>query len=181
MLVLIFAIVMLVVLVDIFWLVNLIYAQIFGAPTVYSSVKAVKDALNLAGLKKGQTIVDLGCGDARALIIASREFGANGIGIERSPFCFLKSKINVYLSGQKNIRIFFGNFKKFESEIGEADLIYLYLLNSVLRKMESWIFSILGKGAKIVSLSFYFVDHGAVDQMETRTLHRPTKIFLYKK
>ena len=130
----------------------------------------------LAGRVK---VLDLGCGDARSLIIAAREFEAKGVGIERSPYCYLKSKLNVFLSGQKNIRILFGDFQKYEREIMKADVVYVYLLNSALKKIEVWIFASLKNNAKIVSLCFEFPNHKPKRIMETTNLGRKTKLRLY--
>jgi SAM-dependent methyltransferase len=179
MLIIVQTIILIVVLSVAFWQLCLIYAQVLGAPTVYANKKAIIDACNLAGLKKGQTLIDLGCGDGRSLIIAAREFGARGIGIERSPFCYLKSKLNVFLSGQKNIKILFGDFHKFDNEIKKADLVYVYLLNSVLTKIESWLFASIDRNCKIVSLAFDFPNHQPKKIIETKNLGRTTKLRLY--
>lgn len=169
----------LVLLVVAFWQVCLIYAQILGAPSVYANKNAIIDACRLAGLKKGETLVDLGCGDGRSLIIAVREFGAKGIGIERSPYCYLKSKLNVFLSGQKNIKILFGDIQKYDREVSNADVIYVYLLNSVLKKIEDWIFSTMGSDTKIVSLAFKFPNRKPSQTSETWNLGRKTNLRLY--
>lgn len=169
-----------ILLIEIFWLLCLTFSQIFGAPTVYSSKKAIFDALKLSDLKKGETIIDLGCGNARSLIIAAQEFGAKGIGFEYSLFYYLIARWRVYLSGNnKNIKIFFGNFKKAEKYLENADVVYLYLLNSVLKKIEIWLFKSVGKKTKIVSLAFYFPNHKPKKVIDTKTLGQKTKIRLY--
>ena len=166
----------------IFWLLSLIFAQAFGAPTVYSSKKAVFDALKLSNIKKGEVIIDLGCGDARTLILAAREFGAKGIGVDRSPFCSLKSKLNVLLSRQrKNIHIYFGDFSKIENFLPEADVVFLYLLNSANQKIENWLFDKISKKTRVVSLAFQFKNHFPKKSEKTVTLGRITPIYLYKK
>jgi len=162
-----------------FWQVCLIYAQVLGAPTVYANKEAILEGCKLAGLKKGQILIDLGCGDGRSLIIAAREFGAKGIGIERSPYCFLKSKLNVFLSGQRNIKILFGDIQKYEKEIKKADVIYVYLLNSVLGKIENWLFSSIGVNTKIISLAFSFPNFRPRKTKAVENLGRTTELKLY--
>lgn len=171
----------LVILLTLFWLINLFYAQIFGAPSVFASNQAVKDALALAIMKNGQTLIDLGCGDGRSLILASKIYGAKGIGIERSPYCYLKSRFNVWQAKEsKNIKILFGDFRKFENEIKKADIIYIYLLNSVLAQMEDWIFKTIEPKTKIVSLAFIFPNHEPLAKKETRNLGIKTYVRLYE-
>jgi len=174
--------ILIVLLIVIFWLICLIFAQIFGAPTVYSSKKAIIDTLKLAGLKKDELVIDLGCGNARVLILAAKEFGAQGIGIDRSPFCFLRSKLSVFLSGQREkIKIVFGDFEKVESHLSKADVIYLYLLNSANRKIENWLFKNISSKTRIVSLAFTFSKHSPKKSIFTKTLGRKTQTSLYIK
>src|SRR6185437_10432417 len=54
---------------------------------------------NLAKVKKGDVIYDLGCGEGTALIVAAKEYGATGVGIEIDPFRAFISKIKVKFSG----------------------------------------------------------------------------------
>ncbi len=174
--------ILILLLIVIFWLICLIFAQIFGAPTVYSSKKAVIDTLKLADLKKDELLIDLGCGNARVLILAAKEFGARGIGVDRSPYCFLKSKLNVLLSGQKGkIRIIFGNFEKAENYLPKADAVYLYLLNSANIKIENWLFKNISNKTKIVSLAFTFSKHMPKKSIFTKTLGQKTQASLYIK
>ena len=52
------------------------------APFVASPLPVVRKMLELADLKPGETLYDLGSGDGRIVIMAAKEFGANGVGIE---------------------------------------------------------------------------------------------------
>lgn len=49
------------------------------APTPYSKVA---EGLEYAGLKPGQTLLDIGCGDGRVLMVAAEQFQAKATGIE---------------------------------------------------------------------------------------------------
>lgn len=158
------------------------FAAIFSAPTVYASDQAIIDAFKLAKLKSGELVVDLGCGNARSLIIAARIFGAKGVGVEISPYCFLKSRWNVFLAGEsKNIKIIFGDFKKAKKHLGHANVVYLYLLNKVLTAIEPWFFAAIKEDARVVSLSFTFTEHIFIKSAKTFNLGKKTKIFLYGK
>ena len=164
------------------WQFSLLMALIFGAPVVYTNKRALIDAFDFAGLKPGNTIIDLGCGDAGSLILAAKKYGVKGIGVERSPFFYFYSKLKVHLSGEKeNIKIIYGDFKKAEQYISQADFIYVYLLPNVLKKIENWLFSGIKDTSKIISMSFYFSEHQPVLFKETINLGDKTKILLYQK
>ncbi len=164
------------------WQASLFYVALFGSPTVYANSKAVRDSLKLAGLKKGELLVDLGCGNANSLIIASKEFGARGVGVEISLWCYLKAWWNVLINGQiGKVRIVFGDFKKGEKYLKNADVVYLYLLNATLAKLEGWYFKSIDKKTRTISLQFWFPNRKPTKTSETFNLNKKTKIHLYKK
>lgn len=166
----------------IFWIASLTLAQAIGAPSVYANNEAINDAFKLAKLKRGQLVLDLGCGDGRSLIIAAKKYGAKAVGIERSLYCFLFCKIRVQMSGYgKNIKVIFGDFHKAEQYLIKVDLVYLYLLNKILNKEEDWLFLSLKKEASISSLCFEFKKHTPAETMKTQNLGKQTTIYLYRK
>ncbi len=166
----------------IFWQGCLLLAIVLHAPTVYTNQKAVDDALSLAQLKAGEIVIDLGCGNANTLILAAKKFGAKGIGVEISPYCYLASNLNILRAKeQKNVRVFLGDFKKVEKQLRQADVVYLYLLDTGLKKIEKWFFDLLKPGARVVSMSFKFAINQPVKIIQTENLGRVTKIRLYIK
>lgn len=163
----------------IFWVGSHLYSTIFHVPYVNSSDRAIRDALNLAELKLGDDFLDLGCGRGDALIIAARDFNATAVGYEISPLPYLLAKIRTF--GNPDIKIYRRNFRNVNPNLKKADVIYLYLLNSVLDKIEDQLFSNLRKSARIVSLSFRFKKHKPQKVVSTNNLAKETKIYLYTK
>ena len=163
-----------------FWQGSLLVATIKGSPIVYADRSAIRDCWKLAGLSSGQTVVDLGCGNARALIIAVAEFGAKGIGVDRSLYCYFRSKMNLLFSGQsQNIKIVWGDFQSLEQELAKADAVYLYLQNETLAEIEPWLFDSIAPHTKVFSLAFSCPSHKQIDEIETVNLGHKTKIRLY--
>lgn len=162
-----------------FWQINLVFALKSGAPIVYASNQAIIDCFKLADLKKGETVVDLGCGNGKTLIIASKIFGAKGIGVEKSLYCFLLAKLRVSLSGEKNnIQILLGDFSKAEKYLKRTDVVYMYLLFQTVKKIEGWLFQNIGPKTKVVSLAFD-LKKKPQNISYTKTLGIKTKIYLY--
>ena len=83
-------ILLLILLFTIFWQGSLLIATIIGSPVVYSYRGAVVDSMILAKAKKGDLVIDLGCGSARTLITAVQKFGVKGVGVDRSLYCYLR-------------------------------------------------------------------------------------------
>jgi len=45
----------------------------------------VSEMLHMAQVKKDDLVVDLGCGDARMLVLAAQKYGSRGIGYDIDP------------------------------------------------------------------------------------------------
>lgn len=161
---------------------NLVYANFLGAPSIYSNKVAMSDAMKFAEVKPGQTVIDLGCGNAKSLVIAAKHFGAKGIGVEKSPLCYIQASLNVLMNHQqKNVKILFGDFSVAEKYLRKADVVYLYLLPALLGKIEKWLFATVSKETKVVSLSFEFPNQKSVASVETKNLGYPATIRMYRK
>lgn len=70
------------------------WSQTFGAPWFPTPYKTVHMMLEMAGVRPGEVVYDLGSGDGRVIIEAARSFGARAVGIEIDPsdICGQKSK-----------------------------------------------------------------------------------------
>lgn len=155
------------------WMLSLVISvAIGGAPTVYTSKKTIREALKLAGAKKGELITDLGCGNARNLITASKEFGLKGIGIEISPFYFILARVNVIIRNEnKNIQIHFGHLRRYKKIINKSDLIYVYLFPKINSKIEKFIFNNLKPKARVISSAFPFPNHKTHKHLKNPALY----------
>lgn len=128
-------------------------------------------------LKKGVNIVDLGCGDGKALRFFCKEFGLIGIGYDLNPFVILYGKIINQLLGYRDIKLVRSNFKK--ASLKHYEYIYLYLFPNQLSAIEDWVFDTIGKDTVIISNSFTFIKHQPFDTIVNE--HGKRIIFLYKK
>ena len=65
----------------------------YGLPWVPTHYKRIRKALDLAQLRPGEVLYDLGAGDGRVLIVAAREYKARAIGIEiEERYCEIAAK-----------------------------------------------------------------------------------------
>lgn len=142
------------------------------APWWRTSDEKIRKALELAKVTKKDVVYDLGCGDGRVLIIAAREFGAKGVGIEIDPLRFFIAKILVKINkvGDK-VKIIRGNF--FEQDLSEASVVFFYLVPKALERLKPKFLKELRPGTRVVTIKY------EINLLKVRE-DRKNKIFLYK-
>jgi SAM-dependent methyltransferase len=96
------------------------------APSVGSPEHAVDKMLEVAALKPGETLYDLGCGDGRILIAAASRYKVKGVGIEISSRLAKTAAEHVKKAGfQNQVTIIHGDFMK--TDLSAANVVTLYL------------------------------------------------------
>ena len=132
-------------------LIPTIMALINGAPFVPTPMEAVERMLELAKIKTGEKVYDIGCGDGRMVYLASKKYGANATGFELSPLVYLIARVRHFFWRSK-ARIRFSNFKR--RNLADADVIVCYLLPETLARLQEKLDGELKKGARIISYAF---------------------------
>lgn len=136
-------------------LVSLIWTNTKGAPWVPSSMKAVRQMLDLAEIKPDELVYDLGCGDGRIVVTAALKYQARGVGIELDPLRWLWCQILVTVLGLRDrVRIQFGDL--FDQDLSEADVVACYLLPETNKKLQDKLLHELKPGTRVVSNTFLF-------------------------
>ena len=120
------------------------------APYVASPQQIVDRMLELADLKPGETLYDLGSGDGRVLITAVQRFHAKAVGIEISEILVKNTTERIQRLGLENdARVVRGDL--LQVDLSPADVVTIYLAtdsNEILRpNLERY----LKPGARVVS------------------------------
>jgi predicted RNA methylase len=148
------------------------YTQKYGAPWVPTPYKTIRKMLEMAGVKPGDVVYDLGSGDGRVIIEAARSFGANAVGIEIDPLRFLWTKARIFFLGLSGkVNVLFGNF--FKIDIGDATVVTIYLLQETNVKLIDKFIQELDPGTRIVSNTFTLPGLKIINQDEK------SKIYVY--
>ena len=121
-----------------------------GAPYLPTLSPQIETALQLAGLKPGDTLLELGCGDGRVLIAAAKK-GVNVVGYELNPFLALIAWLRTRRY-RRQVRIIWGNFWK--KDWPQADAAFVFLLDKYMYKLNKKFIQYKHKPVKLVSFAF---------------------------
>jgi precorrin-6B methylase 2 len=121
------------------------------APYVSSPKEAVRKMLDMAQLRRGEVLYDLGCGDGRIVVIAARDYQAKAFGVEiREDVATAAQQQLKKFDLEKKARIIHRNL--FDVDLSEADVVTLYLSLSGNEKLKQKLERELRTNARVVSL-----------------------------
>jgi len=152
------------------------------APYYPTPETVVEKMLQLAELKPGEKMFDLGSGDGRIVIMAAQKFGADATGVEIDPDLWKQSMDRIKSLGlEKRARIILGDVLK--QDYSSADVITVYLLPSSNDKIRPLLEKQLKKGARIVSHDFEFSGWTPekVEHIEDDGEGRSHTLYLYRR
>lgn len=136
-------------------LVSAYLPTLWGAPWAPTSLRTADRMLRMAGLERGQSLVDLGSGDGRMLILGARRFGAQAVGVEIDPVrCLIGNALIALFGVRGRARVVHGNL--FEFDVSQADVVTLYLLQGTNQRIMPLLQEKLRPGARVISHSFSF-------------------------
>ncbi len=145
------------------------FVILFGAPYLPTLSPQVTTALDLAHLKPGEHLLELGCGDGRVLIAAANR-GLRATGYEINPLLALVAWIRTRRhKGQ--VQVVWGNF--WTTRLPPAQGIFVFLLPKYMEKLDKKIVQeYTGKNVNLVSFAF---------EIPSRTPAETRKgVFLYR-
>jgi precorrin-6B methylase 2 len=132
---------------------------------VPTSEALVEKMLDLADVRPGDYVIDLGSGDGRTVIAAAKR-GARARGIEFNPEMVALSKKRAAEAGVAGMATFVQQ-DLFETDLSEASVITMFLLPQINLKLRPKILD-LKPGTRVVSNSFT-MDEWQADETATLT------------
>jgi 16S rRNA A1518/A1519 N6-dimethyltransferase RsmA/KsgA/DIM1 with predicted DNA glycosylase/AP lyase activity len=103
-----------------------------GAPYLPTLDAQARASLDLLQLKPGQTLLELGSGDGKVLVVAAQA-GLNVVGVELNPFLVIVSWLRTRRY-RKQVRIIWGDF--WLVEWPECDAVFAFLLKQFMPKLD---------------------------------------------
>jgi SAM-dependent methyltransferase len=146
--------------------------DVIYVPTPQPVVDAM---LDLAQVKRGDVVYDLGSGDGRIVIAAAKKYGASGVGFEIDPALVKKARENAVAAGVSN-RVRFVTQDLFTADLSKASVVTLYLLQSINERLRPKLVRQLKPGTRVVSHVFNMGPEWPPEQ--TITVER-SRLFLW--
>jgi cyclopropane fatty-acyl-phospholipid synthase-like methyltransferase len=122
-------------------------------PFVPTPIEVVDRMLELAEVKKGDVLYDLGSGDGRIVIRAAKKYGARGIGIEMDQTLIDKAKKSAQAEDVSHL-VEFRVEDALKTDISPATVVTLYMLPWFNEAMKPNFQKYLKPGSRIVAHDF---------------------------
>jgi predicted RNA methylase len=134
-------------------MISFLLTILIGSAWTPTPKSVVGKMLKIAGLKRGETLYDLGSGDGRIVIKAAKDFGAVSVGIEANPFLVIWSRLKIKLLRlEKRAKIIWGNF--FNLDLSAADVVTIFLSQRANDELREKFSRELKSGARVVSYTW---------------------------
>ena len=122
-------------------------------PYVPTPQDVVERMLDLAGVKKGDVVYDLGCGDGRIVVTAAKKYGVKAIGFEIDPERIKESHENIQKAGVEKL-VEIRQQDILTVDLSGATVLTMYLLPDVNLRLRPAIQKQMKPGSRIVSHDF---------------------------
>jgi protein-L-isoaspartate O-methyltransferase len=149
------------------------------APYVPSPHQIVERMLDLAKIKPGEKVYDLGSGDGRVVIAAAQKYDAKAVGIELSSRLVKSSQEEIKRLGlSEKASIVHGDV--FDAELGDADVVILYLMRDSNNTLKPKLEKALKPGARVISHDYEIEGWKAQQEEKVDAYRRNHKIYVYR-
>lgn len=150
-------------------------------PYYITPSNVVQKKLELLELKDDETLFDLGCGNAKCLVMATSIASIKGVGYELRPEALEAAQENIVKAGvSEQVELREEDF--FKADLSNANAVILYLTRNVLGSLSLKLEKELPIGARIVTHQFDLPAWKAEKEEDVLLKNgEKDRIYLYKK
>ena len=133
-------------------------------PFVRSTPEVIDRMLELAEVKPGDVVYDIGSGDGAIIIRAAKKYGVKGVGIEIDQDLVLKARNNAFREKVEHL-VEFRVQDAFTADVSPATVVTLYMLPEFNAKLRPMLDRQLKPGTRVVSHD-YPIEGWVPDKLE---------------
>jgi len=119
-------------------------------PFVRTTTEVIDRMLELARVKPGDVVYDIGSGDGAIIIQAAKKYGVKGVGIEIDRDLVLKARDNAFRENVEHL-VEFRVQDAFAADVSPATVVTLYMLPEFNAKLRPMLERQLKPGSRVVS------------------------------
>lgn len=156
------------------------HAQAARVPDIHyepTPHNVVADMLRLGGVRDGDLVYDLGCGDGRSVIAAARA-GARGVCVDIDPQRIIESRANAAAAGVSE-RIRFLEQDLFTTDFRDATMVFLFLWPDLNLKLRAKLWRELKPGSRVVSYVHDMGDWPPRQTLKVQGAHGERNLYLW--
>jgi tRNA G37 N-methylase Trm5 len=149
------------------------------APFVPSPLQIVERMLEVAKLKPGEKVYDLGSGDGRVVIAAAQKYDVKAVGIEISSRLVKQSQEEIKRLGlEEKASVEHGDV--FDADLKDADVVILYLLRDSNNTLKPKLEKSLKPGTRVVSHDYEIAGWKPIAEERIEAHKRQHRIYVYR-
>lgn len=133
-------------------------------PFVASTTAVIDRMLEMARVRPGDVVYDIGSGDGAIIIRAAKKYGVRGVGIEIDEDLVLKARNNAFREKVDHL-VEFRAQDAFTVDVSPATVVTLYMLPEFNAKFRPILEKQLKSGARVVSHD-YPIEGWTPDQVD---------------
>lgn len=164
------------------YLLNVVISFKKPVPYVPTQYRIIRKMLELAEIKPGERVIDLGSGSGRIILEVATKFSNPVTGVEISSILVLVTKIRFWLNRlfgrlkADDYQVIKTDFLKFD--LSNHQVVFCFLTNTAMEKLKPN-FEELSVGARIISYYFHFNSEKFNEKV--LLLGKREKIYIYHK
>jgi hypothetical protein len=147
-----------------------------GAVYVSTSRVRISAFIEAVPMTAADLMVDLGCGDGRALRMARKRYGVRAVGYELNLMAYVKARL--LCLGRQGIEVRRSSF--WEADLSRADVIFCYLFPDVMKDLSVKLKTGLKPGAVIVSCNFPLPEYQPEEILRPEGSLHNDPIYIYR-
>ena len=131
---------------------SLLWSSIKGSPYVPTSKKELAKIFSPHLLEKNDHFLELGCGDGRIVFYVAQKYPCRSIGVDINPLLIFYSRLKGKFLKARKVKFEIKDI--FKTNVSQADVIYLFLMPKLLKKLAIKLKKETKKGCLIISHGF---------------------------